>query len=733
MGKKIIFFVFLISLLIFIKETFIAFKYYSKKESDTQISVLNQKISYLPNQNFNKLLSKVVISFNLHAKYNNLGTIEVLFDTNKKNNHDWLWFRIKEKNSPTWYYQNKYKTDHLNTDQYFPFGFPIINNSKNKEFRVEIESISGTSENSVSINKRGQNFIAKYSYSKSYLNQHKFQIIMLTIEKTKMYFDYIPVLVKIKIIIYSLIPFIVWLIITRNPLNLISRIIKFISNKKLKQITNWLTPAIIFFITFLVSGFFSTIGTDPHHDGILIKPAVDLLEGKMLFKDSFTQYGALITILQTLALKLFGKYLLIIKLETAFFYGLTSVLLYFIWSRFMSKKLSFLSSIILLFLAPYYIFTFLPWSSVYALFFQCLTLYFLIKNYEKRKKRWLFFAGVATALTFWSKQNIGAFVLLSSIFSIISIKILAKKDLKSFVSDLTTYFIGGIFMSTLFFLWIIPNRAFTDWWKQTIVLAGGFIEAKAKKNTSLISHLFPAYVYPSYIGFISIWAVMPILTIIAFLKGFSRKKPNNPLIFISLSSLFSWLQYYPVTDIRHVFWAATPMVGITIYLLYELSKSVSQKRIVIKFLLFIFLIWAFFYPDIRYRISNGYKKITNHYYSLKEPKILVGMKLSKDEATFYSQTYTSIINYKKTHGDVNFITISPNALYLTFAQSNNFHPFYASFGNTIYPDYYIIRNNYISEHKPIIMSIWGRILPGYCRLNNLTNIPDTAFLIVPCE
>src|SRR3954470_22772839 len=43
-------------------------------------------------------------------------------------------------------------------------------------------------------------------------------------------------------------------------------------------------------------------GVDPHHDGIMLKPALDVLAGQTLFRDTFMQYGALTTYLQALAL-----------------------------------------------------------------------------------------------------------------------------------------------------------------------------------------------------------------------------------------------------------------------------------------------------------------------------------------------------------------------------------------------------------------------------------------------
>ena len=46
----------------------------------------------------------------------------------------------------------------------------------------------------------------------------------------------------------------------------------------------------------------SRLGVDAHHDGIMLKPALDVLAGQVLFRDTFTQYGALTTYLQAAAL-----------------------------------------------------------------------------------------------------------------------------------------------------------------------------------------------------------------------------------------------------------------------------------------------------------------------------------------------------------------------------------------------------------------------------------------------
>ena len=63
------------------------------------------------------------------------------------------------------------------------------------------------------------------------------------------------------------------------------------------------------FLTILfVAGYFAQMDPDWHHDGILFKPAIDVASGLSLFRDTFSQYGALTTYLHATALHLFGKH-----------------------------------------------------------------------------------------------------------------------------------------------------------------------------------------------------------------------------------------------------------------------------------------------------------------------------------------------------------------------------------------------------------------------------------------
>lgn len=729
MKNKAIFIVCLFfSVFIFFNQSISTIKYRSQCENDQQFTALLQKNKFLNNQSYQRLLAKEKLNFNFTAKHNNLGTIAFLFDNHQKINSDWVWFRIKEINSDSWYYQNKYNTDQFNPEYYFTFGFPIINNSKNKEYTIEIESISGTSSDSISLNSKSNNFLAKYSFSKNYLKQNPSQIFYLIINKIKYYLSYIPKSDINKIIIKSIIPLLVFLLFRFKIFSLSEKKLRHIQNNhKLTKIINILLPLTIFLSTFLVSGFFATIGADAHHDGIMFKPALDVSRGLMLFKDTFTLYGALTTIIQAIAIKIFGEYLIVIKLTTAFIYALISVCLYSIWSKFLNKRLTFLSCLIWLFLAPYYIMTFLPWSSVYALLFQCLTIIFFQRYAKNKQPLNLLLAGAMSALTFWCKQNVGLYTILGSLFSIFIIKNLQNQKNKIVFKNIIKYIIGGVVVSIPIFIWIIFNNAFIDWWKQSIQLSSIWISTKDSSN------LFDNF-FPEAIGPISIWAITPIIALYITIKQLIAKKKDNFLLIVCIFGIFSWLQYYPVTCIRHTYWAITPLFGVVSYYLYNLNFN-NKKINKYKILIFLIIFAAIIGPDISKRIELGLISLKTKFRNINEPGVLKNIKLSSDEANFYSELYKDIQDYVNKNGPTDLITTGPNALCLTFRESKNFHPMYIDWSelNTIiYPDYIKIRDLYITNNKPLIIYMWGPIPTGYCRLNP-QSILNSTFLLTPCK
>ena len=141
------------------------------------------------------------------AENNHLGTVSIKFNTHNRINNDYLQFRIKKSDSNHWYYSNKYKVDYFQNNQYFSFGFPPINDSKDKKYQIEIESLAGVKGKSIQALMEDSPFLSKYSFPKAYLQQNKKEIQMFIFSKLKSYLGHIDLNVYLSLLIVSLLLF----------------------------------------------------------------------------------------------------------------------------------------------------------------------------------------------------------------------------------------------------------------------------------------------------------------------------------------------------------------------------------------------------------------------------------------------------------------------------------------------------------------------------------------------
>ena len=142
---------------------------------------------------------------------------------------------------------------------------------------------------------------------------------------------------------------------------------------------------IVNFFTLLFFFFYSAIFLryyyDGHHIGLLYSNALDLLKGKVPFKEIFIQYGFLTTLIHALVLK--------ISLNKVFFLTLSGIFFYLLSIFFISKSLynytskysyAFLSTIIILLNHPI---PWLPWPNYLSFFFVTVSIFFISKKKKK--------------------------------------------------------------------------------------------------------------------------------------------------------------------------------------------------------------------------------------------------------------------------------------------------------------------------------------------------------------
>ena len=111
---------------------------------------------------------KILIEYN--SKYKKLGAISVKFTTYNRINSDILRFRIKRRGEGNWYYEYDYKVNQLQTNDSYAFKFPVITEAQGNSYDIEIESLSGTRDDSVAIaSPLGHSVVAQHIFTKEEL------------------------------------------------------------------------------------------------------------------------------------------------------------------------------------------------------------------------------------------------------------------------------------------------------------------------------------------------------------------------------------------------------------------------------------------------------------------------------------------------------------------------------------------------------------------------------------
>jgi hypothetical protein len=489
---------------------------------------------------------------------------------------------------------------------------------------------------------------------------------------------------------------------------------------KWNWVLNILQLLFVVALTLFVAGKFAPLGVDPHHDGIMMKPAIDMLHGKTLFKDSFTQYGALSTLIQTTSLKLFGEHLIVIKYLTVAFYGGIAALLWIVWSIFLPSPLATLTVLIWVGLFGFYkkeLYIFLAWSSVYALFAQMLSIYFLIMWAKWKKPALLFCVGVCAAAAFWFRQPAGIYIF-ASVFIFWFAAWIKKVKLPS----LFPLIIGFLFVHLLFFYWLIQNGSLTYWWAQSI----GFAASWA--HTVALQYRFPIFqiskLLPLSYSAVSIWVLFPAAVLYQgyiLLKQKKLSPTHLQLLAAVCVSLFSWLQYYPQDDPRHCFWAATPMMGFFVYSAWY-NKNKGLKHFIIFCLFLLFLA-----PDIFNGLRNASNKLEVQYYTFTGNTVLKGMKENKQNYLYFQSLIKAIREEEKQRPDTFVLSATADALYSLLGKNiMNCSRYYVDWRWGIYDKniekiYTSETRSCIQKYKPLILTDSTHYNPprGYKRVTDI--------------
>jgi hypothetical protein len=224
-----------------------------------------------------------------------------------------------------------------------------------------------------------------------------------------------------------------------------------------KKISN--NYLIIIPIISLIGGIWQGQYTDDgYHWGFIFSNALDLIDGKVPYKEIFLEYGILTTIINSVILLIFNKNILSLMLITCIAYSLTIFLIALITQNFTEGKYyGFLSTIIIFMIYPWPV---SPWPNFTSFFFTTLFCYL----YLSEKKKYSLLAGTSLALaylTFTTVYNI--IIILFLLIILIFILIYRKKLMLDFIKKNILVSFGFLIIFLPFILYLFYNDLFTVW------------------------------------------------------------------------------------------------------------------------------------------------------------------------------------------------------------------------------------------------------------------------------
>ena len=358
----------------------------------------------------------------------------------------------------------------------------------------------------------------------------------------------------------------------------------FLKKKILKNLSFY--NYLIIFLFFLYSIFIISYQYDGHHFGLIYSNAIDLINGKLPYKEIFIQYGFLTTLIHSLILLIFKSKIFFISFFNAMAFSIGIFLISRTLKNLVNNKYAFISTILILANHPI---PWLPWPNYLAFFFISISIFLLSKN-----KINLFWVGLFFSLATLSRQDFFIPIFLSFLifcfFAIFDKNNIYIKNVFKILLGFTFPII--IFLSYLYFLDI------HEIWFNYLIIPQYYLEIYDTKIIRLVSDFIIFFFTESFFNFIitpQFYLISIILIsnlILILLKIFNKIKIENNILFIILLSSFLSLVSLKI----ELFRLFTSVIFGIIPLLYFISKINDQYlRKNFKLLILLPSIFSFFF------------------------------------------------------------------------------------------------------------------------------------------
>lgn len=509
-------------------------------------------------------------------------------------------------------------------------------------------------------------------------------------------------------------------------------------------------------LTFAVTLYFGLYGCDPHHDGVMFEPAFKVAHGATLFRDTFTQYGALAVYYDALFIILFGDSMASLQIGAAFGLAACGCMLYTVSKKLTGRTMAVFAALLAVGINYIYFWHSHPWSSIPAMFFQLLACELTLQEHVDGRHWKLAAAGVCAALGAWCRLPVGLLTFLSGAVGLALTQMICRRKGRVFAGRLAIYAAGFAAAIVLLLLPMLLKGTLGAWYGMVIVGTSDFAK---ETNTAGASSGFIVRMGWSLVGaWIKrnplldwIWLALPATVCFTLLRigwpvlcGYAKsiRNPRFPLcirqdqlaVIVCSYACGGWAQYYPVSDYRHWYWAAVPMLPVLIYAAYCLARRYGLNGRFAILLLSVALagnLGVRSYFALATAGAIHYEKDTNEtrpgltsfymdenwnrndaevFDDIRYP-YLNGLRLSSETAGFYKNLYDVISELRKKYPEKNIYNRTAEGFLGVFQTE------YIPYGNAPYSEYTLIENNYIEQEKPVMITQsetdWQGYTPDY--------------------
>jgi hypothetical protein len=504
---------------------------------------------------------------------------------------------------------------------------------------------------------------------------------------------------------------------------------------------------------------FASLRCDAHHDGVMLKPALDVLSGQVLFRDTFTQYGPLTTYLQAGALAIKPTLLSIRLLAVAAQAGALTFF-YLAWRGVLPRSIALVAAAFYLAWPMFYLpfFFMLPWSSTVALFFQSIALFALTRLVAGGSGGpWGWLLGIGCACTFWCRQPVGGFLTVGAMGCATVLWLSGWKPADGWIKTICRVVAGGLAVSVLILGHLAINGAVHDWWMQNVIWPrswaagvgetgfGRFVAnliltpAAAIPLLVLIAMFLPSWIRHFYvrlprwtewiwwfgaccvywaggdrwlkIGLVQLqrgWSLLVIGIVAILAIGLAGRamwawmtkralgREFHLIAALTGVALVSLPQLYPMMSANHVFWAVAPGIGVLLYGVYRLSR-LSAHECALGLLLILSVV-------IYDRYRWGLYTATQPYVRLESPAVLSGLRVDTSQAEALARIDAVVTEVLAAEPAVEVILYGDDALYLSFFNNReNPSPYYVTWPGLLTEADILQRREYVTSRRPVVL------------------------------